>query len=154
MTGEGLVGALLLLFGAGGNTPTAALPPRAAGMLVRQYVIIRVPVRMQPVVARPRALTSWAERKGPNCLPAQSIVGATITNPSSVDLVLRDRSRVRAKLESRCPALDYYYGFYLRPSPDGQVCQRRDAIHSRMGGDCRISAFRGLVPVRAPAARK
>ena len=44
----------------------------------------------------------------------------------SVDLILRNRQRVRAKLESSCPALDYYYGFYITPNPDGMVCEDRD----------------------------
>ena len=132
--------------------PAAAAPSplQAAPVLMRQYVIIRVPVRMQPVVATPRATTTWNERRGPRCLPVQSIVGATVSQRESVDLVMRDRSRVRAKLGRRCPALDFYYGFYLRPGGDGQICEDRDSVHSRMGGECGIDAFRGLVPVRLP----
>ena len=141
----------LLLAPAGGHV---ASPARAAPVLIRQYVIVRVPVRMQPVVARPRPLTAWTEKKGPRCVPVQSIVGATVTNPNSIDLVMRDRSRVRARLGRRCPPLDYYYGFYLRPAGDGQICQDRDSIHSRAGGECGIDAFRGLVPVRAAAAKR
>ena len=53
----------------------------------------------------------------------------------------------RAKLESSCPALDYYYGFYITPNPDGMVCEDRDNIRSRMGGACEIDRFRGLEPV-------
>ncbi len=130
----------------------AAAPP-APAVMMRQYVIVRVPVRMQPVVARPRAFTTWNESRGPRCLPVQSIVGATITRPASVDLVMRDRSRVRARLGRRCPPLDFRYGFYLRPSADGRICQDRDSLHSRAGGECGIDTFRGLVPVRTPAPR-
>ena len=71
---------------------------------------------------------------------------ALLLGQSSVDLLLRDNSRVRAKLENACPALDYYYGFYISPNPDGQICADRDVIRSRMGGQCEIEAFRRLRP--------
>jgi len=45
-----------------------------------------------------------------------------------------------------CPALDFYSGFYLRPSADGQVCADRDTVHARSGGQCGIERFRTLVP--------
>jgi hypothetical protein len=62
-----------------------------------------------------------------------------------VDFLLYDRTRLRARLSEDCPALDFYNGFYLTPD-DGQVCIKRDTIHSRMGGSCRIERFRRLVP--------
>ena len=66
---------------------------------------------------------------------------------NSVDLILRNRQRVRAKLESSCPALDYYYGFYITPNPDGLVCEDRDIIRSRMGGACEIDRSGASKPV-------
>ena len=51
---------------------------------------------------------------------------------------------IRARLASSCPALDYYYGFYITPNADGQVCADRDVIRSRMGGACQIDKFRLL----------
>jgi hypothetical protein len=133
--------AALALFAAA--APAAAPPARPVQYgrtLVREQVIIRF---RQSAPAR----IDWKEGKGPKCVPARAIVGATLVGRNSVDLVLRNRQRVRAKLESSCPALDYYYGFYITPNADGQVCEDRDSIRSRMGGACGIDRFRGLEPV-------
>jgi hypothetical protein len=110
-----------------------------AQLVVREQVIVRVPARPQQT---PRPV-HWKEGKGPKCVAARAVAGATMLSQNSVDLVLRDRSRVRAKLEN-CPALDYYYGFYVTPSKDGMICADRDVIRSRMGGRCRIDRFRSL----------
>ena len=59
---------------------------------------------------------------------------------------MRDRTRIRARLDRNCPALDYYYGFYISPDEDGLVCADRDSIRSRVGGECQIDAFRRLRP--------
>ena len=82
-------------------------------------------------------------------IPAARIIGAaSVVAPSSVDFVLRDARRIRAKLDSSCPALDYYRGFYIAPNSDGQICADRDIIRSRMGGECGIDKFRSLKPKR------
>ena len=73
-------------------------------------------------------------------------MGATLLGQDSVDLILRDSSRIRAHLERRCPALDYYYGFYVSATPDGMICADRDSIRSRVGGECQIDQFRSLRP--------
>ncbi|MFL6843955.1 MAG: hypothetical protein ACJ8ER_03640 [Allosphingosinicella sp.] len=133
--------AALLALAAG--APQAAPPPRPVqyGQTeVREQVIIRfrqsTPTRIE-----------WKEGKGPKCVPAQAIIAASLVGNNSLDLILRNRQRVRAKLESRCPALDYYYGFYLTRNPDGMVCQDRDIVRSRMGGACGIDKFRSLEPI-------
>jgi hypothetical protein len=131
------------------SVAVAAAPPApssshqtVAQLVIRQGVIVRVPTRKRD---RP---VQWRERKGPKCIPADALAGALVSGPDSVDLLLRGGKRVRAELESRCPALDYYSGFYIRPGRDGQVCQDRDAIHARSGGKCEIDRFRSLVPKR------
>jgi hypothetical protein len=133
--------AALALLGAA--APAAAPPARPVQYgqtVVREQVIIRfrqsAPTRVE-----------WKEGKGPKCISARGILAATLVGKNSVDLILRSRQRVRAKLESSCPALDYYYGFYIRPNPDGMVCEDRDNIRSRMGGACEIERFRSLEPV-------
>ena len=68
-----------------------------------------------------------------------------LSGPSSIDFVLRDRQRVRAVMDSECPALDFYGGFYLQPD-DERICAKRETIRSRVGGSCRIEKFRLLVP--------
>jgi hypothetical protein len=133
--------AALLLLGAG--APAAAPPARPAQYgqtVVREQVIIRFR-------HTPPTRVEWKEGKGPRCVPARAIAAATLVGKSSVDLILRNRQRVRARLESNCPALDYYYGFYITPNPDGMVCEDRDSIRSRMGGACEIDRFRGLEPI-------
>lgn len=82
------------------------------------------------------------------CVSARSVAGATLLGRDSVDLILRDNSRVRAELQNSCPALDYYNGFYISPNSDGMICADRDVIRSRVGGACEIDAFRSLTPKR------
>jgi hypothetical protein len=119
---------------------SSADPIQFAQVMIREQILIRVPPRAVP----PQPIVEWKEDKGPKCVGMSSIAGAGLVGQSSVDLILKDRSRVRAKLEKSCPALDYYYGFYIRPSSDGQICADRDAIRSRMGGQCEIEKFRSL----------
>jgi hypothetical protein len=107
---------------------------------VQDQMIIKVPVRPLPP-----AQFDWVERKGPRCLPAGVIRGALLTGTDHVDLVLPQHQRIRATFDDDCPALDFYGGFYLK-THDQQICARRDSVHSRMGGSCRIERFRYLVP--------
>ena len=65
-----------------------------------------------------------------------------------IDLMLEGGDRLRAKLDNDCPPLDFYSGFYLKPTPDGMVCADRDAIRSRSGAACAIESFKQLVPKR------
>lgn len=132
--------ALLLL-------PGAAAAPRAdrvelAQIIVHQRIIVRVPAttRVPPIVR-------WKQKRGPRCIAADGFAGAAVMAPDSIDLLARGGQRVRAELEDACPALDFYSGFYLTPSPDRQLCAGRDAIHARSGGECQIKRFRRLVPI-------
>jgi len=136
----GAVAALPLLALAGA-AETQVRPAQYAQSVLRQQVVVRV--RQMP----PRPSVDWKEGKGVKCLPAREIMGAALISQNSVDFVLRDRSRVRARLQNSCPALDYYYGFYITPNADGMVCADRDIVRSRMGGACEIDRFRTLRPV-------
>ena len=115
-----------------------------AQLTIRQRLVIRVP-RM-PMPERVTTPTVWKEKKGPKCLPIASMAGALISSPSQVDLVLQGGARVRAKLDGDCRPLDFYSGFYIRPTADGQVCADRDAIRVRSGASCPIDTFKRLVP--------
>jgi hypothetical protein len=138
--------ALLLLLVPAASQPAPA-PQRYAQLVVRERIVIRVPVR-SPGAAAASSAIKWEEGKGPKCVPARAIIGASLLSQNSVDLILRDRRRIRARLEDRCPALDYYHGFYITPSADGMICEDRDIIRSRMGGQCEIDRFRSLQAVR------
>ena len=109
-------------------------------VVVRNEVIMRVPIR-----ARLGPQIEWHAQRGPKCIAAGNIAGAMLSGRSSVDFVMRNRRRLRADLDSDCPALDFYGRFYVQPD-DNRLCARRDVIRSRMGGTCRIERFRVLIP--------
>src|SRR4051794_6441044 len=135
----------LLLLGAAPPAPAPSPVGRYSQVIVREQLVVRIPAEAgmsEPVPLR------WKEGKGPKCVPARMIIGAAVMAPQSVDFVLRDNRRFRARLDSSCPALDYYRGFYVTPNPDGLVCADRDIIRSRMGGECGIDKFRSLKPRR------
>ena len=144
--------ALLWLVSTGnGDDPSRLLLQAQGGIVVHQQVIIRVsPVpRTGNRIAQSRQNVSWEEERGPRCIPVRAIVGAAQIGPESIDLVLRDMSRIRARLERRCPAMDYYFGVYVRPNADGMLCADRDAFRARSGGVCEIERFR-LLRAREP----
>lgn len=115
--------------------------PSVRRHLVEEQWILRVPVRPQRALPR----LDWVEGKKFKCVPADAIRGAMLSGPDQVDFLLPQRQRVRASFDAGCPALDFYGDFYLK-TDDKKVCARRDSIHSRMGGSCRIERFRRLVP--------
>jgi hypothetical protein len=109
-------------------------------LVVQDEVVLRVPVQPRPL----GPLIDWAEKKAPKCVPVAAIRGATLSGPNQVDFILAGGSRLRARFDEDCPALDFYGGFYLQPEDD-MLCADRDAVHSRIGGSCRITKFRQLV---------
>lgn len=117
-------------------------PVTVTRLVVQQEVILRVPVlRPRP----PRRPIRWEEKKGPKCIAAGQIVAAALGNERSVDFLLRDRTRIRAKMDGACPTLEYYGVFYIEPR-DERICAKREEIRGRMGETCRISRFRRMVP--------
>lgn len=115
--------------------------PSVSRLVVEDQIIFRVPIT--PRVRRP---VRWLETKGLKCLPAKAIAGAVLSGRDSLDFILHSRRRVRATMDSDCPALDFYGGFYTQPEDD-RLCAKRDVIRSRVGGECRIQKLRVLVPV-------
>ncbi len=122
-----------------------------AQVTVQQRIIVRVPSRPSGGVAASSPNLQWREAAGPRCLQASQIASANIGD-RSIDFILHDNRRVRARLGRRCDGLNYYRGFYLDQPRDGRICAERDVIRSRMGGQCDISEFRTLQP--AAAARR
>ena len=113
---------------------------------IAQLTIHSMTVRIQTTVAPPPQIIELKEKKGPRCIPSAAVGGAAVIAGNSVDFILRGGGRVRAKFRASCPALDYYSGFYLSPTADGQICADRDAVRSRAGGECEIDKFRLLLP--------
>ncbi len=112
--------------------------PMVSQMVVRDEIILHVPIAKRRLPA-----FEWVEHKGPKCVPVAMIAGAAMATPSTIDFVLRDRRRVRARFDNDCAGLDFYGGFYLE-SQDGAVCAKREEIRSRAGSTCRIERFRRL----------
>jgi hypothetical protein len=138
MTLLSFFGLVPALFGMAAQGPSEQ--STVSRVIIREEVILRIPIR--PRVSQ---RIEWAELKGPKCLQANHIAGAMLSGPSSIDFVLRNRQRVRAVMDSECPALDFYDRFYFQLS-DERICAKREEIRSRVGGSCRIERFRLLVP--------
>lgn len=138
MTLLALFGLFPALFGTAAQAPAEEQAVRR--VVIHDEVILRIPIR--PRQSRP---IEWVERKGPKCLPVNMVAWTTISSRSSIDFVLRNRQRVRAVMDSDCPALDFYGQFYMQPD-DENICAKRETIRSRVGGSCRIEKFKLLVP--------
>lgn len=143
--------AFLMLSGGGVADSAPAIetetPVRYAQLTIRERVIVRVPTRLTVIQAKP---VRWKESKGPKCAPMAGVAGAAVVKPDSVDLIFRNGGgRLRAELQDECPALDFYSGFYVRPTADARICAGRDSIHARSGGECQIRRFRKLTAVPA-----
>ena len=141
---------MLLMLAAPGAV--AAEPQDLDGMelaqvMIRQRIIIRIapPMSRAPSLPIPRPPdVKLDEKKGPKCLPIGKLAGSGVARKSSVDLQLSDGTMMRAKLGDDCPALDFYAGFYLKPTADGMLCADRDTIRARSGRACPISSFKKL----------
>jgi hypothetical protein len=136
---------LMIAASLAGNTPLPG-PPDAgqayAQVTIHERIIIRVPTRTPP----PRQTVTYVERKAAKCQPMKDIAASAVVKPDHIDIIYRGGLRLRAELENACPALEFYGGFYIQPTRDGQICAGRDAIRSRSGGECQIKRFRKLVP--------
>jgi hypothetical protein len=139
----GVAALLLLAFGGDEQDKQAARPPQGHTITFHQQIIVRVP--QGPPAGTPNAsMIRWEEHGGPRCVAWGQIAAAALVRQDSVDLIFRDATRIRARLERRCPALDYYRGFYLSMTPDGLICADRDSVRARAGGECQIDRFRTL----------
>lgn len=117
----------------------------AQRVTITEQRAMRITLRSTPVPL-PLPLADFRETRGPRCIKRAHIAGASLNGASGIDFMLRDGTRFRTRLQRSCPALNYYAGFYLNPTPDGMICSDRDALHARSGGECQIDAFRKLVP--------
>lgn len=119
---------------------------------IERRLTIRVAPR-RPVVRR--SLTAdlpnqpqpkrLVERKFGKCLKMNGIVGVTATRDNRLMLYMRDQKLIAANLEKACTARDFYSGFYVEPSKDGNLCIERDRVQSRTGVKCKLSRLRQMV---------
>ena len=130
----------------------ADAPVELAQLTIERRVIIRVPLVAQPRAGRPAppppSPEDWDEKKGPRCIAIRSIRSAALGARNSVDLILTNSQRYRARFGKQCRAADFYAGFYIEPTDDGSLCAGRDDIQARSGMACEVDSFRRLVPER------
>ena len=139
---------------------TAPAPEQIASfwqVVIEQQLIIRVPAQRSQLnnfAAGPsssRRATElpvvWKEKKAPKCVSMRNILGMQAVQRDSIDIITRQKQRLRAQLNRGCRALDFYAGFYMQGSKDGQLCEGRDQIHARTGAKCEVDKFRLMVPV-------
>ncbi|MFU7528204.1 hypothetical protein [Qipengyuania sp. ASV99] len=121
---------------------------------IEQRVIIRIspqrPSNTNSLLARlpQRGLsTRYEEREMDRCLPVGRISGVQTGTGNRLLLFLNDDRIVSVNLERACRARDFYSGFYVERSDDGQLCSGRDELQSRSGAKCEVQAMRQLVAV-------
>jgi len=85
------------------------------------------------------------ERNIGRCLPVAGISGVQADSGSRLILYMRDRRMISATLDRACRARDFYSGFYLQRTSDGQICADRDTLLSRSGANCKLTRIRQLV---------
>ncbi len=123
-----------------------------AQVRIEKRVIIRVPRRRQTPWApladfsEEASRQTYREKKIGKCLPMNNILGVQMFADRFLDLITKDRKRIRAELEDNCQARSFYSGFYVEKTGDGKMCAGRDILHSRTGAKCEIDRFRELVP--------
>jgi hypothetical protein len=124
---------------------------------IEQRVIIRIapgsPAAREQMMAemQPRgsSSTSYQEQKLDGCVAISGIAGVQpAPQQNRLLLFMRDRRVLSAALERACNARDYYSGFYIERSEDGQLCARRDLLQSRAGASCKVAQLNRLVAVR------
>ena len=134
----------------------ARRPPRLGQVRIEQRVIVRIapssPAAREQMMAdlRSRAsATSYREERLRGCVAISGIVGVQpAPEQNRLLLFMRDRRILSAALERACSAREYYAGFYVERSEDGQICANRDLLQSRAGASCRVAELNRLVAIR------
>jgi hypothetical protein len=126
-------------------------PPAENQVRIEQRITIRIAPRAGPPPPfrpfmmdqpdRPRI----SERHAGKCLPIAGIAGVQVGRDNRLMISLRDRRVISLGLEKGCRAQDFYSGFYVERSTDGQLCVDRDRLQSRSGANCGLTRLRQLV---------
>jgi len=133
----------------------ARVPAREGQVRIEQRVVIRIAPRprssRQDLLAqlpRGEVATRLEERPMGKCVPVKRIAGVGTSSDNRLILFMSDRRIVSARLEKACKPEDFYSGFYVERSEDGNLCVDRDELQSRAGAKCGVNAFKELVAVR------
>lgn len=137
---------------------SAGLPPQTVRQVrIEGQMILRISPQPGPV--RPDAIAELqarqaaeqvriVERPMGDCIATSGIAGVS-DRGSRLVFYMRDRSMVSAQLEKTCSPRDFYLGFYMERSSDGQICVDRDRLLSRAGARCQVSEFNRLMVLQA-----
>ena len=139
-----------------GGTAMAIPVEPAPGWQVRieQHMQIRITPRAQMPVRRDMFIdvpddfrVQYLEKKMGKCLSIAGIAGVQPDRGNRLLLYMRDRRLIGAELERSCRARDFYSGFYLSRTEDGQLCVDRDTLLSRSGMNCKLTRMRQLIEI-------
>jgi len=89
------LGLIPALFSMAGQASPQQQPQGVRRVVINEEVIISIPIR-----PRQSQRVDWIEQKGPKCIRTNRIAGTTLSGPSSIDFLLRDRQRVRAIMDN------------------------------------------------------
>ena len=135
----------------------ARRPQEFGQVRIEQRVVVRIspssPAAREQMLAdftrQNSSRTSYQEEKLSGCIAISSIAGVQPAPAQNrLLLFMRDRRILSAALERACNARDYYAGFYIERSEDGQLCAKRDLLQSRAGASCKVAQLNRLVAVR------
>lgn len=160
-SGDAHVWPEMVQVGPGVNWPLAAetllrvRPQDAWQVRIEQRMTIRIaprgaaPIAPEMFVGIPDSDTGprFTERKIGKCIAVGAIAGVQPDRANRLLLFMRDHRLVSAELERSCRARDFYSGFYLARSQDGQICVDRDTLLSRSGMNCKLTRIRQLVEI-------
>ncbi len=121
---------------------------------VEQHVTIRITPR-PPIMQRNMLADLPGEAIGPRfierrmgrCLTISAIAGVQPSGSNKLILFMRDQRIVSASLEKTCRSRDFYSGFYVERSDDGQICVDREQLRSRTGANCQLTGLKQLIEV-------
>lgn len=133
-------------------------PPAENQVRIEQRITIRISPRAGPppsplrpflldppdrmrIAERPRI----GERHAGKCLPVSGIASVQVGRDNRLMAFMRDRRVIALGLEKSCRAQDFYSGFYIERSADGQLCVERDRLQSRSGANCGLTKLRQLI---------
>jgi hypothetical protein len=136
-------------FGLAEHVPVADAPWQQVRILERFSIRISpgapMPPQMRFELEQDRARSRIEERRMAKCVSAGQIGAVQSTRDNRLVFYMRDQRVIVANLEKACRSSEYYSGFYMARSADGQLCLDRDVLQSRSGASCKVKRWRELV---------
>lgn len=132
-------------------------PEELGQVRIEERVIIRISPSnaatreqmMADIRGQSPARPTYQEEKLKGCVTVSEIAGVQPAPAlNRLLLFMRDRRVLSAELERACNPRDYYSGFYIERSEDGQLCAKRDLLQSRAGASCKVAKLNRLVAAR------